>query len=52
MPREFSELQLAAAIRGDKKVSSGKVKFVCVEELGRTRFEYLRGPELAALAMQ
>jgi len=52
MPREFSQLQLAAAVRGDKKVSSGKVKFVCIEEVGRTRFEYLRVPELAALAVQ
>jgi 3-dehydroquinate synthase len=52
MPREFSELQLTAAVRSDKKVSSGKVKFVCIEEVGRTRFDYLRVPELAALAVQ
>lgn len=52
MPREFSELQLAAAIKGDKKVSSGKVKFVCIEAIGRTRFASMRGPEVAALAVR
>jgi 3-dehydroquinate synthase len=50
MPRGVSEQQLASAIKGDKKVSSGKVKFVCIEELGRTRFEHFTGPEVAALA--
>jgi 3-dehydroquinate synthase len=50
-PPELSAQQLARTIEGDKKVSSGKVKFVCIEELGRTRFEYLTGPEvMAALA--
>lgn len=52
LPQEFRELQLVAAIKGDKKVTSGKVKFVCIEEVGRTRFEYLRVPDLAALAVQ
>jgi len=52
IPRECPEPQLAAAIAGDKKVASGKVKFVCIEEVGRTRFEYLGAPELAALAVQ
>lgn len=50
MPREVSEEQLAATIQGDKKVSSGKVKFVCIEDLGRTRFEYFTATEIAALA--
>ena len=50
MPQGVSEQQLASAIKGDKKVSSGKVKFVCIEDLGRTRFEPFTGPEVAALA--
>lgn len=50
VPPEFSAQQLADAIHGDKKVASGKVKFVCVETLGQTRFEYLTAPEVAALA--
>jgi 3-dehydroquinate synthase len=50
MPRDLSQQQLADTIQGDKKVSGGKVKFVCVEDLGRTRFEYFTGTEVAALA--
>jgi 3-dehydroquinate synthase len=42
--------QLARAVETDKKVAGGQVKFVCLEELGRTRFEYLTGEEIAALA--
>jgi 3-dehydroquinate synthase len=48
VPPEFSAQQLAQAIEGDKKVASGKVKFVCIEELGRTRFEHLTGVEVVA----
>ncbi|MFI5394751.1 MAG: 3-dehydroquinate synthase [Candidatus Binatia bacterium] len=50
MPPGVTEQQLASAIKGDKKVASGKVKFVCIEDLGRTRFEYFTGPEVAAVA--
>jgi 3-dehydroquinate synthase len=50
VPAEISAQQLAQAIEGDKKVATGKVKFVCVEDLGQTRFEYLAAPEVAALA--
>ena len=46
----FEELrtdeQAAAAIASDKKVASGKVKFVCIEALGQTRFEYLTPSEI------
>ena len=51
VPSEFSPRQLAQAIEGDKKVSSGKVKFVCVEEVGRVHFEHLTALEVAALAV-
>jgi 3-dehydroquinate synthase len=51
MPRDFSPPQLAHVIEGDKKVSSGKVKFVCVESVGRARFEHLPALEVAALAV-
>jgi 3-dehydroquinate synthase len=50
IPRELAPAYLAEAVETDKKVSGGKVKFVCLEELGRTRFEYLTGDEIAALA--
>jgi 3-dehydroquinate synthase len=51
VPREFTAQQLARAIEGDKKMTSGKVKFVCVESVGRARFEPLPAPEVAALAV-
>ena len=46
LPREFAGPPLLAAIASDKKVASGKVKFVCVEALGQTRFEYLTPSEI------
>lgn len=51
VPREFSAQQLARVIESDKKVASGKVKFICVESVGRARFEHLPAPEVAALAV-
>ena len=47
IPRDLPRQQLALAIEGDKKVSTGKVKFVCVEDFGRTRFEHLTAGEVA-----
>jgi 3-dehydroquinate synthase len=50
LPTEISkELvgpHLALAIEADKKVSGDKVKFVCIEDIGRTRFEYLSGEDV------
>ena len=46
MPRELIDHDLAHAIQTDKKVSDGKIKFVCLEDIGRTRFEYLAGEEV------
>jgi 3-dehydroquinate synthase len=51
VPAEIVGPQLALTIGADKKVSGDKVKFVCLEELGRTRFELLTGREIAALAV-
>lgn len=50
VPRELVGAHLALAVERDKKVSGGKVKFICLEDLGRTRFEYLTGNEIAELA--
>lgn len=50
VPRELPVSRLALAVESDKKVAGGKVKFVCIEDLGRTRFEYLTGDEIAELA--
>lgn len=50
VPRELLGANLALAIESDKKVAGGKVKFVCIESLGRTRFDYLTAREIAELA--
>jgi len=41
---------LALTIKADKKVTGKKVRFVCIEDIGRTRFEYLTAEEIAAFA--
>jgi len=48
LPRDLSHSALALAVESDKKRSQGRVKFVCVEEVGRTRFEMLSTEELLA----
>ena len=50
IPKELIGRNLALAIETDKKVSGGKVKFVCIEDIGRTRFEYLTGEEVLSHA--
>jgi len=50
MPGELGGPPLAVAIDADKKLANGKIKFVCVERLGRTRFEYLTTNEIVELA--
>ncbi|MEW6272734.1 MAG: 3-dehydroquinate synthase [Thermodesulfobacteriota bacterium] len=46
IPDDLSRAALALAVEADKKRSQGRVKFVCLEDLGRTRFERLSTEEL------
>jgi 3-dehydroquinate synthase len=46
IPKELVGRHLALAVEADKKVSGGKVKFVCIEDIGRTKFVYLTGDEV------
>jgi 3-dehydroquinate synthase len=50
LPEELIGPNLGLAIGTDKKVSGGKVKFVMIEDIGRTRFEPLSGAEVLAYA--
>ena len=50
IPKELVGRHLALAVEADKKVSAGKVKFVCIEDIGRARFEYLSGEEVLSHA--
>jgi len=46
IPAELISPNLALAMGSDKKVSGAKIKFVCLEELGRTRFEHLTASDV------
>lgn len=48
IPKQLKGEHLLHGIEADKKIAGGKVKFVCIEELGKTRFEYLSAKEIAA----
>jgi 3-dehydroquinate synthase len=46
IPKTLSRDSLLLGIETDKKATSGKVKFVCLEDIGKTRFEYLSAQEI------
>ena len=46
VPKTLTRESLLLGIEADKKVAAGKVKFVCIEEIGRTCFEYLPAQEI------
>jgi len=50
VPRELGADQLALTIEADKKAAGGKIKFVCLAEIGRTSFESLTAAEIATFA--
>jgi 3-dehydroquinate synthase len=52
LPAELVGRQLARAVASDKKASSGKIKFVCLESIGQTRFAYLSSEEIVDVAAQ
>ena len=50
IPREVLGRHLALTIEADKKVASGKIKFVCLREIGQTTFDQLTAAEIAHYA--
>lgn len=46
IPQNIAPEHLRIGIQADKKVTDGKVKFVCLEDIGRTRFEFLSVDEI------
>lgn len=46
IPPDIAQEHLRTGIGADKKVSAGKVKFVCLEQFGKTRFEVLSTAEI------
>jgi 3-dehydroquinate synthase len=51
VPPDLQKEQIALAIEADKKASGGKIKFVCLESIGKTRFVALSAAEIAAAAL-
>lgn len=50
VPADLTEKQLALAIETDKKAEGGAIKFVCVDDIGRTRFDNLTAEEISRYA--
>ena len=48
MPRGLTPATLALAMRSDKKSTAGRIRFVCLEEIGRTAFVELTGEEIVS----
>jgi 3-dehydroquinate synthetase len=51
VPPDLRQEQIALAIEADKKASGGKIQFVCLETIGKTRFVALSAAEIAAAAL-
>ena len=48
IPPDLTPSALALAMRRDKKSAAGRVRFVCLEEIGRTVFVELSGQEIVS----
>jgi 3-dehydroquinate synthase len=51
VPSDLSADQLALAVEADKKAGGGRIKFVCLEAIGKTRFQALSAAEIARAAL-
>jgi 3-dehydroquinate synthase len=51
VPPDLRREQIALAIEADKKAAGGKIKFVCLERLGASRFVPLSAAEIARAAL-
>ena len=51
VPSDLTVEQVALTIEADKKAAGGKIKFVALQDIGRTRFEPLLATEIAAAAI-
>jgi 3-dehydroquinate synthetase len=48
IPRDLSPGAMALAMQADKKSADGKVRTVCLEEIGRTTFVPLSAEEIVS----
>lgn len=50
MPKDIGVRPLALAIKADKKAAGDKIRFICIDSIGQTRFDFLTAEEIAAFA--
>lgn len=46
IPKDLQDIHLLRGMTTDKKAAGGKIKFVCIEDLGKTRFDHLTVEEI------
>jgi len=51
VPTDLRQDQIALTIEADKKASGGRITFVCLESIGKTRFVSLSAAEIASAAL-
>jgi 3-dehydroquinate synthase len=51
VPADLAVEAIALAIEADKKAAGARIKFVCLEEIGRTRFERMTAAVIAETAL-
>jgi 3-dehydroquinate synthase len=51
VPADLRPQQIGLAIEADKKASGGKINFVCLESIGKTRFVALSAAQIASAAL-
>jgi len=49
-PKDIASKPLALAIKADKKAAGDKIRFVCIDDIGQTRFDFMTAEEIAAFA--
>ena len=52
LPKDLAADAIALTVEADKKAAGGKIRFVCLEAIGRTRFERLTAQEIAAAIVE
>lgn len=50
VPKDIGGRPLALALKADKKAAGDKIRFVCIDDIGQTRFDFLTAEEIAAFA--
>lgn len=50
LPKDIAVRPLTLAIKADKKAAGDKIRYVCIDDIGQTRFDFMTAEEIAAFA--